>query len=280
MWNNVCKWFDSESTRGELLVKQRLSTIFVSHGAPSLPFEDVPARNFLTDLGSKYGNFDAVLCISAHWETTRPVLNAVEVNETIHDFYGFAPELYQIEYPAEGSPELAKHTQNLINDAGISCDLDFSRGLDHGAWIPMLLMYPDRNIPIFQLSIQQGLDPKHHLELGRALEPLSDERVLIVGSGGAVHPLGYASLHPDAITDDWAIKFNEWLKTAVNRGDVESLVSYRDRSPYSERAHPYPDHFMPLLTAMGAAGEEATGKLIHDSWYWGDLGMGAYEFSF
>lgn len=260
------------------MVKKHLSTIFVSHGAPSLPFEDIPARSFLSDLGSKYGKFDAVLCISAHWQTARPKLNVVEINETIHDFYGFAPELYEIDYPAKGSPELAKHAQNLIKDAGIPCDLDLSRGIDHGAWIPMFLMYPDINMPVFQLSIQQNLDPLNHLELGHALESLKEDKVLILGSGGAVHPLGYAPLRPGAVTDEWAVEFNEWLKEAVITGDIESLIDYKNRSPYPERAHPYPDHFMPLLTAMGAAGEGVTGKIIHDSWYWGDMGMGAYEF--
>jgi len=259
--------------------KKKLATVFVSHGAPTLPLEDIPARTFLSDLGSKYRDIAAVLCISAHWETVKPKLNAVEINETIHDFYGFPPELYHINYQAEGSPELAKHTQNLINEAGIPCDLDFTRGIDHGTWIPMMLMYPNINMPVFQLSIQQGLDPRKHFELGRALHPLTEEKVLILGSGGAVHPLGYAPLHPGAITDDWAVEFNEWLKMIVKNGDSISLMSYKDRSPYPEMAHPYPDHFMPLLTAMGAAGEGATGNVIHDSWYWGDLGMGAYEFS-
>lgn len=259
--------------------KNQISAVFISHGAPTLPLEDIPARNFLNNLGKKYKDFDAVLCISAHWETVKPKLNAVEINETIHDFYGFEPELYKIKYPAPGAPELAEHTHDLIKDAGISCELDFTRGLDHGAWIPMLLMFPEVKMPVFQLSIQKHLDPKKHMALGHAIGSLKDERVLILGSGGAVHPLGYAPLRPGARTDDWAVEFNEWLKNAVLNGNVDSLIDYRNRSPYPERAHPYPDHFMPIITTMAAAGDGSRGKVIHDSWYWGDLGMGAYEFS-
>ncbi len=258
--------------------KKQLTTVFVSHGAPNLPFEEIPARNFFTHLGTKFKDFNAILCISAHWETVKPTLNAVEVNKTIHDFYGFGPELYDINYPVAGAPELAEQTHDLIIDSGIPCELDFTRGLDHGAWIPMLLMFPDLEMPVFQLSIQEHLDPIKHMELGCAISSLRNEKVLILGSGGAVHPLGYAPLHPGATTDKWAVEFNEWLKNTVLNGNMKSLVDYKNRSPYPERAHPYPDHFMPLITAMAAAGDEAEGKIIHDSWYWGDLGMGAYEF--
>jgi len=259
--------------------KKQLSTVFVSHGAPTMPFEDIPARNFLAELGNKYKDFKAVLCVSAHWGTVNPTLNAVETNETIHDFYGFGPELYEINYPAQGAPELAEHTHDLIIAAGIPCELDFTRGLDHGAWIPMLLMFPNLEMPVFQLSIQENLDPIKHLALGRAIESLKDEKVLILGSGGAVHPLGYAPLRPGAITDSWAVEFNEWLKESVSTGNMDLLIDYKNQAPYPERAHPYPDHFMPLITAMAAAGDGAKGTIIHDSWYWGDLGMGAYEFT-
>ena len=259
--------------------QKSLSTIFVSHGAPTMPLEDIPARDFLMKLGKSYRNIKAVLCISAHWQTIKPTLNAVDVNETTHDFYGFQPELYDIKYPVKGSPELAEHALDLIKDGGMECELDHTRGLDHGAWIPLMLMFPDAEIPVIQLSIQNNLDPMKHFNLGKLIEPLRHENILILGSGGAVHPLGYAPLHPDAKTDQWAIDFNEWLKNAVISGNTNALMNYRNSSPYPERAHPYPDHFMPLLASIGAAGEGVNGKIIHDSWYWGDLGMGAYEFT-
>ena len=258
--------------------KQSLSPIFVSHGAPTLPLEDIPARKFLKELGPHYGNIKAVLCISAHWATSIPTVSAVERPETIHDFYGFPEELYQIEYPARGDPELAEHVANLIQNANIPCEIDYNRGLDHGAWVPLMLMFPKANVPVIQLSIQNHLNPSRHLEMGHAIKDLKNDGVLVIGSGGAVHPLGYAGFSFGGPTDDWAIDFDSWLTDAVLVGDEKLLINYRDLAPYPERAHPYPDHYMPLLTAFGAAGKRAKGKVIHHSWYAGDLGMAAYSF--
>jgi Uncharacterized conserved protein len=257
-----------------------LQTLFVSHGAPTLPLENVPAREFLATLGDRYLNAQAVLCISAHWNTPRPMVNAVKAPETIHDFYGFPAELYGLRYNARGSPDLAGRVADLLHKAGLSCELDDHRGLDHGAWVPLMLMYPNADVPVVQLSIQQHLDPTQHIALGAAISSLRDEGVLVVGSGSAVHPLGYASasLGEGAATDDWAREFGSWLTDAVTRGDRVSLLDYRMRAPYAERAHPYPDHFMPLLVAFGAAGDGARGAVLHHSWDWGDLMMDVYEF--
>jgi len=258
--------------------KKPLPTIFVSHGAPTLPLENIPARDFLVNLGQNFGDIEAVLCISAHWETSVPTLNAVKKPETIHDFYGFPEELYRIKYPALGDSELAQETANLIEKAGLTCNIDENRGLDHGTWVPLMLMFPDANIPVFQLSIQHHLDPAKHLELGRAISNLRQSGVLVIGSGGAVHPLGYANLRIGAKTDDWAIKFDQWLTGAVTNGDEDLIIEYRQLATYPERAHPYPDHYMPLAVAFGAAGKGAKGEVIHHSWYAGDLGMAAYMF--
>lgn len=257
-----------------------LPTVFVSHGPPSLVMEDIPARTFLKDLGRKYRDVNTVLCISAHWQTNKPTVNAVNVHKTIHDFYGFQPELYKIKYPAKGEPDLAEKTRDLLNEASIQCEVDYNRGLDHGAWVPLMLMFPKSDIPVFQLSIQENLNPYDHYELGKAIQSLRYEGVLILGSGGAVHPLGYAALRPGARTDQWALDFDKWLSDAVVNGKENEMMDYKKRSPYPERAHPYPDHFMPLLTTVGAAGAGAKGEIIHHSWYWGDLGMAAYEFTF
>jgi 4,5-DOPA dioxygenase extradiol len=144
----------------------------------------------------------------------------------------------------------------------------------------MMLMYPDAKIPVVQLSIQGHLDPTRHLALGDAIAPLRHEGVLVIGSGGAVHPLGDPSvpLGEGVPTGAWAIAFNDWLNRAVTGGDRESLVRYRGLAPSAVHAQPSPDHFMPLLVALGAAGPGARGTIIHQSWYWGNLGMGAYAF--
>jgi 4,5-DOPA dioxygenase extradiol len=258
-----------------------LPTLFVSHGAPTLAIEPgVPASTFLAGLGKRFPGITAVLCISAHWNTPRPAVNAVMKPATIHDFSGFPQELYGITYPAPGAPALSRRVAGLVEAAGLSCDMDTGRGLDHGAWVPMMLMFPDAGIPVVQLSIQGHLDPARHLALGEAIAPLRHEGVLVIGSGGAVHPLGDpgVSLGAGLPTDHWATAFNEWLNHVVTSGDTQSLVRYRELAPSAVHAQYYPDHFMPLLAALGAAGPGAKGTVIHQSWYWGNLGMGAYEF--
>jgi 4,5-DOPA dioxygenase extradiol len=142
-------------------------------------------------------------------------------------------------------------------------------------------MFPKAEVPIVQLSIQQSLDPVAHVALGEAIQNVRGSGVLVLGSGGAVHPLGnsHASLGPGTPTDEWAKEFNTWLTRAVTRGDHESLVNYRTVAPYAQDAHPYPDHYMPLLAVFGAAGAGARGIVLHQSWDLGDLGMGAFEFS-
>jgi 4,5-DOPA dioxygenase extradiol len=258
----------------------RLPTLFVSHGAPTLIQEDVPARAFLQSLGSRFPGIQGVLCISAHWNLEVPAVNALEHPETIHDFYGFPQSLYRIQYPAHGSPALAGRVAGLLNDAGIPCTTDTARGLDHGTWVPMMLMFPDADVPVVQLSIRRDLDPDRHLAMGEAIAGLRDEGILVVGSGGAVHPLGdpTASLGEGAPTEAWAEEFNDWLADAVTRGDRKRLLGYREHAPHAERAHPYPDHYMPILAALGAAGPAARGTVIHHSWDLGDLGMDAYTF--
>jgi 4,5-DOPA dioxygenase extradiol len=198
----------------------------------------------------------------------------------MHDFSGFPRELYGITYPAPGDPELARKVARLVEAAGLPCDIDTGRGLDHGAWVPMKLMFPGAEIPVIQLSIQGHLDPARHLALGEAIATLRHDNVLVMGSGGAVHPLGdpTVALGEGLPTDTWAMAFNEWLNRAVTTGDRKSLIRYRELAPSAAHAQPYPDHFMPLLVALGAAGPGAKGVILHQSWYWGNLGMGAYEF--
>lgn len=257
-----------------------LPTIFLSHGSPTTPLEDIPAKDFWKALGTRLEGVAAILCISAHWETERAAIAPQERPRTIHDFGGFPRPLYEIEYPAPGAPTLAERVTELLTVANTAHDLDASWGLDHGTWLPLMVMFPDARIPVAQVSIQHHLDAAAHLELGRALGALRHEGVLVLGSGGAVHNLAdwARAGGPDAPTDSWALEFHAWLTEAVERGDDEALVTYRERAPHAARAHPRPDHFMPLLAAYGAAGEGARGTVLHRSWYWGNLSMAAYEF--
>jgi 4,5-DOPA dioxygenase extradiol len=263
----------------EITSRDKTPVIFLSHGAPTLVTDDIPARAFIKGLGPRFRDVRAVLCISAHWETDEPTVNALNKPSTIHDFYGFPDELYKVNYPAHGSPSVADDVVKALSESGIHCEIDHARGLDHGAWVPLSLMFPEANISIVQLSIQHNLDPAKYLDLGHALQPLRDKKILILGSGGAVHPLGYFTPRFDGSPPEkWATDFEAWLTDKVRRGDNGSLLEYRRRAPYPERAHPRPDHRMPLIVVVGAAGVNVPGVKIHDSWTWGDLGMGAYEF--
>jgi 4,5-DOPA dioxygenase extradiol len=256
-----------------------LPSVFVSHGAPTLPFEEVPARRFLEDLGRELGRPEAVLCVSAHWESGRPALSLAEAPETIHDFYGFPEALYELHYPAPGAPDLARRAAGLLAGAGREASLIETRGLDHGAWAPLLLMYPEARTPVTQLSVLIRGSPADHLAVGRALAPLRGEGVLILGSGGAVHNLAEWS-GGAAEVPDWARAFDDWLAERIEGGAVEDLVDYRSRAPSGELAHPTEEHLLPLFVALGAGvgPEGGGGRVLHRSFGPGGLSMAAYAF--
>jgi 4,5-DOPA dioxygenase extradiol len=256
-----------------------LPSLFVSHGAPTLVLEDVPARDFLRGLGVAIERPRAIVAVSAHWETDAPAVSAATAPDTIHDFHGFPDALYRLSYPARGAPHVAQRAAALLSQQGIASDIDPSRGLDHGAWVPLLLMYPDADIPVVQLSIQPQRDPRHHLAVGRALVPLRDEGVLILGSGGAVHNLRAVAWNRHDAPDAWAQRFDDWLVTKVDEGAVDDLVGYRERAPDALRAHPRDEHLLPLFVALGAGGPNPSGQRIHAGFNHGSISMAAFRFS-
>jgi len=257
----------------------RQPAIFVSHGSPTLPLERGPAVDFLRRLGNDLGRPEAILVASAHWDTESPAVSAAEAPETIYDFYGFPPELYRLRYPAPGAPQLARKAKKLLETSGLSTDLDPGRGLDHGAWTSLYLMYPDANIPVTQLSIQSHLGPAHHVRLGEALKPLRDEGVLIFASGGATHNLRELSYQRgNPVPQPWVVEFNEWLANALLSGRREDLVSYRRRAPHAVRNHPTDEHLIPLFVALGAGSADAAPQRLHTSISSGVISMDAYRF--
>jgi 4,5-DOPA dioxygenase extradiol len=185
-----------------------LPAVFVSHGAPTLPFDDVPARDFLRGLGARLGKPRAVLAVSAHWDTDAPAINAVVSNDTIHDFHGFPRPLYDLRYAAPGDALLAREVSGLLN--GRRAQIDTMRGLDHGAWVPLMLMYPDADIPVVQLSVQSTKGAAHHIALGRALAKLRQDDVLVLGSGGFVHNLRHIA-PPGSPEAPWSRDFAGWM---------------------------------------------------------------------
>jgi 4,5-DOPA dioxygenase extradiol len=255
-----------------------LRSMFLSHGAPTLPFEDVPARTFLNGLAATMERPRAILMISAHWETTVPTVNAVAVNDTIHDFYGFPKPLYDLTYPALGDAALADRVVELLSAQGLAAATDTARGLDHGAWVPLMLAWPDADIPVVQLSVQSHLGPGHHLEMGRALAPLRDEGVLIVGSGSFTHDLSSWRRYDGQSEPDWVTAFADWFVDALATGRTCDLLSYRTLAPFATRNHPTEEHLLPLYVALGAAGPEAAVEHIHASQTYSVLRMDGFAF--
>ncbi len=254
-------------------------SLFVSHGAPSLVLTQVAAKDFLAGLGQQIGRPSAILVVSAHWETRVPTVNAVAVNETIHDFHGFPAPLYDMRYPAPGDAALAQEICDLLSAAGLASAEDTKRGLDHGAWVPLMLMYPQADIPVLQLSVQSRLGPAHHYDIGRALAPLREKGVLILGSGSFTHDLSRfrGSLIDDPVHPD-TVAFAEWMDKAMREGRSADLLTYRRLAPYAMENHPTEEHLLPIFVAMGAAGPGAKAEHLHESTTYGFLRMDAYAF--
>lgn len=251
-----------------------LPALFVSHGSPTLPFDDCQARDFLRGLGGAFAKPSAILAVSAHWDTARPSLLSEAHNGTFHDFYGFPKELYGLRYDAPGAPALAARTQHLLKEAGYETTLDTGRGLDHGAWVPLMLAYPGADIPVVQLSVQSALGAAHHIALGRALAPLRED-VLILASGGFVHNLRAVDWRGGA-EPDWSRRFADWMHDALTARREDDLANYRERAPDAGRAHPTEDHIVPLFAAYGAGGGAVT--RLHTSVTYGSLRMDSYRF--
>ncbi|WP_422029578.1 DODA-type extradiol aromatic ring-opening family dioxygenase [Reyranella sp.] len=250
-----------------------MPTIFVSHGAPTLILSDAPARTFLTGLSQQIPRPTAIVAVSAHWDTDVPVVSVARKPDTIHDFYGFPEALYQLRYAAPGAPALAEKVAKLT---GAAHD---HRGLDHGAWVPAMLAWPEADIPIFQLSVQPALSPAHHIALGRKLASLREEGILVMGSGSAIHNLRALVRSEGASEPEpWAQAFDDWMADTLEKGDEPALADYRARAPYAREAHPTEEHLLPLHVAYGAAGEGARGRALHRSFTLGNLSMAAYAF--
>jgi 4,5-DOPA dioxygenase extradiol len=256
-----------------------LPALFISHGSPMLALEPSPARDFLAGLGATLPRPRAILVASAHWETAQPEVSAPAINDTIHDFYGFPPALFAMRYPAPGDPVVAQRAAEQLRHSGFDAEIDPSRGLDHGAWVPLTLMYPAHDIPVLQLSIQTPLGPRHHLRLGRAVEALRGEDVLVIGSGSFTHNLGrLRRVEPDAAPPPDVVAFADWMHAALQDNRTEDLLAYRSKAPYAAMQHPTDEHLLPLFVALGAAGDTARATRLHSSTTYGALRMDAYAF--
>ena len=259
----------------------RLPTLFISHGAPSLVIEPSPARDFLAGYGRTLGKPRAIVIASAHFNANRPAVVTDQHPGMIYDFGGFDPALYQMVYPAPGSPEIAHEVADLLQAAGLTPAIVTGRGYDHGVWVPLTLLYPEADVPVVQLSVQPALGAAHHVAVGRALAALGERGILVIGSGSLTHNLGefFRGGHaPDAPAPAWVADFEDWVHDKATAGSVEDLVHYRERAPHARENHPSEEHFLPLHVALGAGGDGAKGRRVHSSHRNGVLSMDTYAF--
>jgi 4,5-DOPA dioxygenase extradiol len=260
---------------------QRLPTmtapaLFISHGAPTFALEPGVLGAKLRAISPQISAASAVLVVSAHWQTRDVRVMTAVRPETLHDFGGFSPELYRLEYPAPGSPVNALEAKRLLEEEGFAVSEDGQRGLDHGAWVPMLHLLPDAQVPIFQVSMPFDLDTTVAWRLGRALGRMREAGVAVVGSGGLTHNL-YDVRQSGLDPAPYAREFSEWVRAAVLARDTDSLIRYRRNAPHAERAHPTEEHFLPLLVALGAgASTNAAPKVIEGEMTYGVLSMESY----
>ncbi|MEL7935754.1 class III extradiol ring-cleavage dioxygenase [Pseudomonas delhiensis] len=254
-----------------------LPTLFISHGSPMLALEPGASAAPLKRLADELPRPKAILVVSAHWETPDLRITASPRPETWHDFYGFPRALYEVQYPAPGAPELARRVVELLASRQIPASLDAERPLDHGAWVPLSLMYPAADIPVLQLSLPSRLGPRLQDHVGKALRQLREEGFLLIGSGSITHNLGELDWHagPDVV-EPWAQAFRDWIVEKLASDDEAALFDYRQQAPSAARNHPSDEHLLPLYFARGAGGP--TMRVEHAGFTLGALGMDIYRF--
>jgi len=255
----------------------RQPALFVSHGAPTLALEDSPTTRFLARLGAELPRPRAIVVISAHWETSGLTLGSNPAPKTIHDFGGFPRELYTLSYPAGTDAELAQELAGQLQAQGLPLSWDAARGLDHGAWTPLMRLYPDADIPVLNLSLPRNMKEEGLRALGRALRPLRDQNVLIIASGSYTHNL-WAMEQDGNPPQAWALAFAAWVdQRLTQRADFE-LDDWEMDAPHARQNHPSIEHFLPLFVALGAASDGVTPVKIHDDWRFGSLSMACWRF--
>ncbi len=255
-------------------------SLFVSHGTPTLAIDHCPAQQFLRSLSKTLNRPDAIVIISAH-HVARGIAVTTDANpETIHDFSGFPSRLYEMTYPAPGAPNLAEEIVDLLLRSGFNAHMQSGRGFDHGAWVPLSLIYPNAQIPVVQVSIDVNFDPALHYRLGQMLKPLRKRNILMIGSGSITHNLNefiHGGYKLDAKPLEWVVAFSDWIASKLELGDVAAVLGAVEQGPNGRLNHPTPEHILPLFTALGAGGNSS--KLpLHRSTAYGVLAMDIYGF--
>jgi 4,5-DOPA dioxygenase extradiol len=256
----------------------RLPSLYISHGSPMTALEPGQVGVRLAELARALPRPRAIVVASAHWLARTPLVGGAAQPQTIHDFGGFPQALYELQYPAPGAPEVARRVAQLLDAAGLDPHVDPQRGLDHGVWVPLRLLYPDADIPVVPLSIQPLAGPAHQLAVGRALAPLRDEGVLVIGSGSLTHNLQDWRRYGEGRQAPYVQPYIDWVERKLAAGDVAAMLDYRRQAPGAERAHPTDEHWQPIYVAMGAAGEAFRATRIDAGIDLGFLAMDLYRF--
>ncbi|MCM0045291.1 MAG: dioxygenase [Burkholderiaceae bacterium] len=258
-----------------------LPTLFVPHGAPTFALRPGAAGAALARLGASLPRPRAIVMVSPHWDLPVATVGTADRLDTIHDFTGFPPALYEIRYPATGCPEAARDVVQALRAAGLPAAEAPAQGLDHGAWIPLRLMYPDADVPVIPLSLQSHEGVRGAYRLGEALAPLRERGFLIIGSGNLTHNLGDYRLARMQGGEglDYVRRFPEWMTERLQQHDLDALLDYRRQAPDAVRAHPGDEHLQPLYVALGAAGRGAAVEHVHASISDSVLAMDAFAFT-
>ncbi|WIY62870.1 DODA-type extradiol aromatic ring-opening family dioxygenase [Bacillus arachidis] len=252
-----------------------IPSLFLAHGSPMLAIQDTDYTRFLKTLGETYKP-KAIVIFTAHWETeVLTISSSDDEYETIYDFGGFPPELYEIQYKAKGSSAIATMLETKFKHKGIPVHKDTTRGLDHGSWTLLHRMYPKADIPVVQVSVNPFLPAKKQYEIGQAIQGLGQEDILVIGSGVTVHNL--RALKWDQTTpESWAVEFDDWIIKHMQNNDKDSLCNWETAAPHARLAVPRAEHFVPLFIAMGSGNTE--GKVIHRSYELGTLSYLCFQF--
>jgi len=256
-----------------------LPSLFISHGSPMLAVEPGLTGPLLREIGTRLPRPQAILVVSPHWSTQTPRLGNLLKQRVIHDFGGFPPELYELDYPASGAPELAERVAGLLRANGLPAQTDDGWGLDHGAWVPLRYLYPHADIPVLQLSLQPHQAPAYHYRIGQLLAPLAKEGILLIGSGSFTHNLRELQRSAsDAETAPHALEFLQWFLTQMHAGNLQALLDYRSLAPHAVRNHPTDEHLLALFFAMGAADDWTQLQHLDSGSTYHSLRMDAFAF--
>ncbi|RUT45377.1 dioxygenase [Paenibacillus anaericanus] len=254
--------------------------LFIAHGSPTLAIENNTYTTFLGQLGQEILRKPrAVVIFSAHWDSPVQYVTEDASHETLHDFYGFPDEMYDINYPVQGDPELSKEISSIFKSNNLPYAMSSGRGLDHGAWVVLRAMYPDGDVPVVSLSVDSKRSPEEQYAIGKMLSGLREQNVLVIGSGGLVHNLrllGEVNARPAT----WAVEFDDWIGEQLVNWDLRSLMQYEKRAPHIREAVPAyaNEHLVPLLYAMGAGDTDRTARKLFQDYQYGSLSLNCWIF--